>query len=105
MQIFYSSMNQWPMSIQTPQKEGGSPLVQTMLHWMPNTRLQTYTWNDVVNSMVEPAGPTDHATARRPPLSQAKWNRRESNWFMLLVQADNFPSYIHWLQAPSKTTK
>jgi len=97
-------MKLWPTGIRTP-RDRGSPLVQTMLHWTSDTKLQTYAWNDAANPTFKPAGPTDHATARRPHLSQAKWNRREADWFMLPVRADTLSSYIHQLHASSKSTK
>jgi len=102
--IFYSSVKLWPTGIRTP-REGGSPLVQTMLHWTSDTRLQTYAWNDVEIPTFEPAGLKDHVTASRPHLSQANWNRREANWLMPSVWAATLSSYVHRLQASPKTTK
>jgi len=101
MQTFYSSTKQWPTGIRVSWKEGASPLVQTMLHWLPTTRLQMYAWNDVVSKSTD--NPKDHEIERKTSFSQAKWNnRRESNKSMPPVQADNFPSRIHRLQTLSK---
>ncbi len=97
-------MKLWPTGIRTP-REGGSPLVQTMLHRTSDTRLQTYAWNDGEIPTFEPAGLTDHVTASRPHPSQANQNRREADWLMPSVRAATLSSYIHRLQASPKTTK
>jgi len=80
MQAFYSSVQQWPLMVQTNpwQMEGGSPLEWSMLYPpLATACLQTYAWEGHLANLM-PWMTSQQAHDTRPSLiSHAMWNTQQ----------------------------
>jgi len=106
MRVFYSNIQLWPTRINpSPQTEGVSPLVRTMLHSpSADTWLPTYAWcKQQANLTTGTDGTTDSDPAQTPLLSQATWHKRKATaWFLQPIRTANPSSYTRQLKTLAK---